>query len=187
MRFRKWIGQKRLRSFGAPIYIHWSVFAVVLVLAAISIESPIYAAVTMVSYLGIIAIHEIGHACVAQKRGYDVISIRIAFLHGRCEYEAPDYEWDEVAIAWGGVLAQLLVAAPILVIATLLDRVNLGYLGPIVVVLGYLNLVIALVNLVPAPGLDGATAWRIIPLLWEKRTFRRRRATERAGRKWKRR
>jgi Zn-dependent protease len=180
--FRKWVGLKRLRLFGAPIYIHWSVFAVVLALVAISFESPIYALVTILSYLGIIVMHECGHAFVARTRGYDVHSMRIGFLHGRCEYEAPEYEWDEVAIAWGGVVAQLLVAVPVLVLAQMSGR-DLGYLGPAIVILGYLNLMIALLNLAPAAGLDGEIAWRVIPLLRAKRNARR--ATERARRKWR--
>jgi Zn-dependent protease len=171
--------------FGAPVYIHWSVFAVVLVLAAFSLESPAYAAIAIASYLGIIVIHEFGHAFVARRRGLDVLSIRVGFIHGRCEHEASGSEWDEVAIAWGGVLAQLLVAVPILALASFLDRIDLGHFGPFVVMLGYLNFMIALVNLAPAAGLDGAVAWRVIPLLRAKRSSRS--ATERALQKWKRR
>jgi membrane-associated protease RseP (regulator of RpoE activity) len=185
MPFRKWYGLKNVRVFGAPIYIHWSVIAVVLVVAAISIESPAYAAITIASYLGIIAIHEFGHAFVAARRGFDVLSIRIGFIHGHCEHEAPSSEWDEVAIAWGGVIAQLLVAVPILALAGFLDRIDLGHFGPIVVMLGYLNCLIAMVNLAPAAGLDGAIAWRVIPLLRAKRNARS--AAERAMQRWRRR
>jgi Zn-dependent protease len=184
MRFRKWVGHKNARMFGAPIYIHWSVLAVILVLATISIESPAYAAIAIASYLGIIVIHECGHAFVVRRRGFDVLAIRIGFMHGRCEHEAPRSEWDEVAIAWGGVLAQLLVAVPILAVASVLNLTDLGHFGPVVVILGYLNILIAIVNLAPAAGLDGATAWRLIPLLRTKRISRS--ATERAQQRWKR-
>jgi Zn-dependent protease len=184
VRSRKWMGHKRLRIFGAPIYIHWSVLVVVCLLALSAIGSPVFAAIAISSYLGIIAIHECGHAFVAKRLGYQVYSIQIAFLHGRCEYAAPRQEWDGIAIAWGGVLAQLLIAIPVLILAGVLGQFEPSYLGPVVVMLGYLNLMIALVNLAPVRGLDGAIAWRIVPLLWTRK--RSRSATERAQRKWKR-
>ena len=183
MRFRKWTALRRLRVFGAPIYVHWSVFAAVLVLASLSIDSPIDAAVAVASYIAIIVIHEFGHAYVARRRGCEVLSIRIAFLHGQCEHEATGCEWDEAAIAWGGVLAQLLIAVPILTLAAVFNRSNFGYADPAIVFLGYLNLVMALLNLAPVAPLDGATAWRIIPLLRYKRSSRS--AKERAQRRWK--
>jgi hypothetical protein len=44
------------------------------------------------------------------------------------------------------------------------DR-NWGAWTPVIVILGYLNSVIAVVNLIPGDHSDGTTAWRIIPLL----------------------
>jgi membrane-associated protease RseP (regulator of RpoE activity) len=41
------------------------------------------------------------------------------------------------------------------------DFSQMGYMGPIIGVLGYLNIFIALMNLAPAHGLDGERAWRI--------------------------
>ena len=105
-----------------------------------------------------------GHALMARRLGYDVLSIRLAFCHGACEHEAPHTEADDVLIAWAGVLAQLAVAVPLLVIASIFDKQDLGYAGAAVGLLGYANLLVALVNLAPARGLDGATAWRVLPM-----------------------
>ena len=184
MRFRKWLRVKHLRAFGAPIYLHWSVLAAAVVIAALSVDSPVSAAVAVASYLAIIVIHEFGHAYVSKRRGYRVLAVRIAFLHGRCEFEAPDYEWDEVAIAWGGVLAQLLVAVPLIVLDTTFNPLRPGYLDSLIGILGYLNLIIAFLNLVPAAPFDGAKAWRVIPLMRAKRTARR--DTERVLQHWRR-
>jgi Zn-dependent protease len=184
MRFRKWLRVKRLCAFGAPIYLHWSVLAAAAVVAALSVDSPASAAVSVTSYLAIIVIHELGHAYVAKRRGHRVLAIHIAFFHGRCEYEAPDYEWDDVAIAWGGVLAQLLVAIPLIVLDFFLNPAKPNYLDSLIGILGYLNLIIALFNLVPATPFDGATAWRIVPLIRAKRTARR--DTERVLQHWRR-
>lgn len=93
----------------------------------------------------------------------------MAFLHGRCEYEMPDTQFEDALIAWGGVLAQLAIAVPILIVATVFGDRDRGYAGPAVAFLGYVNLLMALVNLTPAEGLDGHLAWRAIPLLWRNR------------------
>jgi Zn-dependent protease len=62
---------------------------------------------------------------------------------------------------------------PILIVATVFDDLDFGYAAPVIAFLGYVNLLIALCNLTPAPGLDGETAWRAVPLLL--RRWRRRR------------
>jgi Zn-dependent protease len=182
---QRWFQLRRARIFGARVYVHWSVFAVVLLLALVSLRSPIYAAISIASYLAVIVIHEMGHAWVARRLGYYVDAIRIGFFHGHCEGDAPHTESDHVLIAWGGVLAQLAVAIPILTVAKLSGDPDFGYAGPVVGILGYVNVVIALVNLAPAPGLDGHTAWRAIPLLWQWQ--RGPSTTKRSPSGWKRR
>jgi Zn-dependent protease len=171
---QKWLQLRRARILGARVYVHWSVFAVVLLLALVSLRSPIYAVISIASYLAVIVIHETGHAWVARRLGYYVDAIRIGFFHGQCESDAPHSESDHVMIAWGGVLAQLAVAVPILIVAKLSGEPDFGYAGPLVGILGQINLLIALVNLAPAPVLDGHIAWRAVPLLWQ---WQRARAT----------
>lgn len=185
MRFRKWYGHRRLRAFRAPVYVHWSVFAVAGVVALLSGDSPVHAAFAVVSYVAIIAIHESGHAWMARRRHYEVMSIRIAFFHGRCEIAAPDYEWDDVAIAWGGVLAQLAVAIPVLLLAKVVPSLVQTVVGPVIVILGGWNVLIAILNLMPAPGQDGQKAWRVFPLALD--WWRSRRTARRVLRKWTRR
>jgi Zn-dependent protease len=175
---KKWAQLRRIRILGARVYVHWSVLLVVALLAFISFQSPIHAAVSVLSYLGVITVHEIGHAVAARRLGYEVEAIHIAVLHGYCVLEAPQTELDAVQIAWGGVLAQLAVAVPVLTVAQVFPEYDFGYAAPAIAFLGYVNILIALVNLAPAPGLDGATAWRVIPLLGQ--WWRARRTTKRA-------
>jgi len=172
---KAWLELPGVRFAGAEIWIHWSVLAAVSFLLCMSLKSPIHAVVAISSYLGIIVIHEMGHAFAVRRLGYGVGAISIGFLHGVCEYEPPRSERDFVLIAWSGVLAQLAVAIPVLVLAAALPDADFGYLSPAIAFLGYVNLVVALFNLAPAPGFDGEIAWRVIPLMLRKRLGPRKR------------
>lgn len=177
MTWSKWFRVGKLRILGASVYAHWSVLVVVALLSAVSLSSPVHAAVAIASYLAIIVIHEFGHAFAARRLGYEVRAIRIAFLHGTCEMQAQESEGDEILIAWGGVTAQLVVAVPVLAVARMLDDRDFGYLAPAIVFLGYVNFLVALINLAPGAGLDGSTAWRVFPVLY--RRWKAKRATSR--------
>lgn len=174
----EWIRLRRVSVLGAPVWVHWSALLVVGLLLLISITSPIYAVVSIASYLSMITVHEAGHAFVARRLGYSVTGIRIGIIHGWCEHEAPEYESEDVLIAWGGAAAQLCIAIPVLVIAWAMGSRDLYYFGPVVAFLGYVNLLMALVNLAPAEGFDGQRAWRALPLLF--RWWRAKRSTQKA-------
>jgi Zn-dependent protease len=157
----------RSRWFGAKLYIHLSVIVVTVVVALAAIQNPAFAAVTLLSFFGVILLHEWGHAAVAHHFGYRVDSIWLATVHGRCEYEAPETQWERSLIAWGGVAAQLALGVPIIVIDSQWHR-SLGIFGPVVLILGYYSCIVVIFNLLPLKGLDGQVAWRIIPLLGKR-------------------
>jgi membrane-associated protease RseP (regulator of RpoE activity) len=163
---RAWTRLRKVYVFGAPVWVHWSALFVVGLLFFLSLTSPIYAAVSIASYLSIIAVHEAGHAYIARRLGYRVTGIHIGIIHGLCEHERPEYGLEDVLISWGGVAAQLCIAVPVLVIAWALGSRELYYFGPVVAFLGYVNLLVALANLAPAEGFDGKRAWRAVPLLF---------------------
>jgi Zn-dependent protease len=169
---RKWVLIGRIRSTHISLYAHWTVLLAALVFVAGAIQSPAYAAVALGSLIVLVIGHEAGHALIANRLGYDVEAIRFSLVHGACEFEAPDTEWDAVLIAWGGVAMQVAIAIPVLLVDAFW-RGSLGLFGPVVVILGYYSLVVAAFNLVPAEGLDGKEAWRIIPLLRSRAKARR--------------
>ena len=162
------------RWMGVPVALHWSAllpFGWCLlhrqnVLAALS---------SVLAFLVLMAVHELGHAVAARSRGFEVIGIRLYLLHGVCEVEAPEREEDDVFIAWGGVLAQLcLFVAALLVLqaASALLPGSAPVLQPVLFVFLHANLVIAAINLFPMAPLDGHRAWRVLPLLWRAATPR---------------
>jgi Zn-dependent protease len=165
MRLKKWHRMGGLRIFHAPVYVHSWVLIATAVICLAAFRDVLQAALLIACYLSVITLHEIGHAFVARRRGLEVLSISIGPLHGRCEFQAPENEWDEVLVAWGGVGVQLIVAIPILICEAIFPAFSAGPLGVVILVLGYVNLVIALFNLAPVRGMDGEIAWRIVPLL----------------------
>lgn len=163
--WRAWMRVQGVRVYGAPIFVHWSAMAVLGAVALIGLSNPVFALLFVASYLAVTVVHELGHAVVAHRLGYEIDSIGITAWHGWCRLQAPAYEWHDVLIAWAGVAAQLAMAVPALAIMLLLGERDWGYFTPVIVILGYLNVVIAAVNLIPGDRSDGTTAWRIIPLL----------------------
>jgi len=161
----RYIRINKLYVYGAPVYVYWSVLLVAAVIVVLGLKQPIHAAIATVSYFGIIFGHEFGHALFAKRLGYKVLSLRIGFFHGLCEYEAPNSERDAVIVAWGGVLTQLAIAIPVMMLAQVPMIQEVIYFGPIIVFLGYINALVALANLAPSPFLDGHLAWRAFPML----------------------
>lgn len=162
------------RFAGAPISLHWSAL-LAFPIAWAATQSVVAGLVGLFAYLTLIFVHELGHAVIARASGAEVISIELYWLHGLCRIEHPRSLGVSVAIAWGGVAAQflLLLFALILIKATtvVLGEIPL-VLRPLFVCWVLLNLPMIVGNLMPIEPLDGATAWRVIPMLW--RQVRRR-------------
>src|SRR5690606_34428003 len=112
-------------------------------------------------YFAMIVGHELGHAFVAHRLGYRVHGIAVTVWHGWCETTAPEYEWEDVLIAWGGVAVQFAMAVPAILLMVALGDRDWGYLTSVIVILGYLNPVVAIANLLPGELSDGTTAWRV--------------------------
>ena len=167
------------------IYVHWSVSLVLLVAVLGTFRNPSAAIFGFFSFGGLMLLHEIGHTLVAHRLGYDVFEIELYPFHGRVHYQAPWSRHDECLIAGGGVAAQIALAIPVIACLERFGYPKNDAMAAVLVILGPLNAIIAGVNLVPAPGLDGAHAWHLIPLairkLWDKR---HRRQTTRRQSNW---
>jgi len=175
-----------LRIFGARVYAHWSVLVAGLFVLIKSSGTVVMALVSIAAYFGMILLHEAGHAYFAKRQRLDRISIKLSAVHGVCTFEEPEYAEQDYVVAWGGIFAQLVVAVPLVVANAIFGLGNVDPFGPIIAILGYYSLLIVAFNLIPAPGLDGAKAWPLVPLLWRRwraKTFspaKRRRGKMRA-------
>ncbi|GAB3351731.1 zinc metalloprotease [Lysobacter tyrosinilyticus] len=158
------------RVYGAPVIVHWSV-ALALPLAWLSNRQIADAIAAFLAYFAIILVHEIGHASVARRHGFAVFALRIYPLHGICLCERPFLESQRIALAWGGVAAQALLIVGGIAIAGIASLASMplpSTLDTALMVWVVVNLMILLFNLWPVPPLDGATAWRVLPLIWKR-------------------
>jgi len=166
----------RLSVCGAPVHVNWAVLIAIGVLLVYSQGEGLQAITLILSYLGILFIHESGHALVANYLGYRPLNIYVGIFHGLCEYCLPYSRKHNAIIAWGGVLAQLAIAIPLIVLGQTTNISQLPGVGTVIVFLGYISAMVAFVNLAPSPALDGGKAWALIPILIEDWHLARKRA-----------
>jgi Zn-dependent protease len=122
-----------------------------------------------------VIIHELGHQRAAEWRRCRVIAIQIYPLHGSCLYESSRSQYDEVLIAWGGPVAQLIVAVPVVIFLKAFGSTSIDSLDIVLAVLGVFSPLLALFNLLPIRPLDGHKAWTILPLVWRRMKRRNQR------------
>ena len=112
--------------------------------------------------------HDLAHAIVARRRGVAVTSILVSFFGGSTPLDptSPDPRQD-VAIAASGPIASLGIALSLLGLMAAATALGDDYSAAagVLAVLVFLNLVLGVVNLVPAYPLDGGRivrdlAWR---------------------------
>jgi len=160
---------------GVDVYVHWTVLALAGLMILGTLHSPAVTLVGLVSYLSVLLIHETGHLLVAHRRHTEVFSIKLYPIFGITNFETPWSRLDHCLIAWGGVLAQAVVAIPLVVWVRLFGFTRFELINVVFAILGFFSVGIALFNLLPVPPLDGATAWGLFPALVERAWARRSR------------
>ncbi len=177
---RGYITLRRPRIFGTTLHIHWAALIAAGIMFGVMIRQPLDAALVVLSYFGVILLHEAGHALIAKKLGCRPSNIYLGIIHGLCEYQLPDSLKEDAMIAWGGVLAQAAVFVPLIVLSQTTALATVPFFGIPIALFGYMSLLVALLNLLPGRGLDGHLAWRLIPILL--RESRQRANAKRAAR-----
>jgi len=102
-----------------------------------------------------------------------VWSIELYPIWGITRFTVPYSRYDHCVIAWGGVTAQAIVAVPIVVLSETFGYTRFESLNTMLAMFGFFSLFVAAFNLIPAPPLDGAIAWSLVPELI-KRAIRTR-------------
>ena len=121
-----------------------------------------------ISFFLLVLVHELGHAACVRLYGYQVTSIEVNGLGGRCAWAGDPTAREAAVVAWGGVAAQgLLLVATLIVIAVLGPMP--WFLAGVAHVFTSVNAWLILVNLIPIPPLDGALAWTLLPMVAAER------------------
>jgi len=149
----------------APVFAHWSVLLAFPLGWAIE-KSLLGALVAQAAFLVLVLAHELGHAFMARRLHLPVYSLRLYAIHGTCAYGVPRREAQDILMAWGGICAQAVLFFLALALGKAFSLIG-GIprtLSPAFDVWVPINMLIAFCNLLPIPPLDGAKAWRFIPL-----------------------
>ena len=184
------IGVPVARLFGIEVRLQlgWVlVVALVAALAAVQVgqAEPTISAAVQWLLGGVVAagffvsalVHDLSHALVARRRGVEVKSLVISFFGGATPLDpASPKAGDELAIAVAGPAVSIGIGGALSLLATALGTGGEGTLlvvAQTIAVLGVLNLILGLVNVVPAYPLDGGRIVRAF--------FWRRAGSEKAG------
>lgn len=152
---------------GVPLRLHWSTAIGAFLFSGFRVE-----VVTWLAFVGLVLLHELGHAVVIVLAGAQVGRIDVSGIGGRCYWQGSVSPIRRACIAWGGVWAQLLALAGAGIAVAGAGRPADGPLRDLFYVLTFANGWLVILNLVPVAPLDGAQAWRLFPLLWRRRRER---------------
>jgi len=140
------------RVFGFPVEINLS-FLLLLAFVLLTWGGLAGVFVVLLAF-GSVLLHELGHALVARRLGVRVSGIELSFFGGAAKMEnIPRSAKDEIAIAAAGPAVSLVLGGAGLGLAAV-TGVSLFAL------LGWINLVIAGFNLIPALPMDGGRILR---------------------------
>jgi Zn-dependent protease len=158
------------RLSGIDLRVHWSFPVGALIFTRARFEPVLW-----LSFVAIIVVHELGHAAAVKASGFTVCGIDVTGLGGHCRFRGRGSDLETAWIAWGGVLAQMLLLLVVLIVRAIwgAPQSRAGLLASEAFV--GVNLWIAALNLVPMRPLDGADAWRLFGELersgWTLRGF----------------
>jgi membrane-associated protease RseP (regulator of RpoE activity) len=154
---------------GVKVFAHWSVLLIGAVILLGALEEPLLAVTVLAAYYGVILIHACGHLIAAQRKGCRVFSIELYPIWGITRFSEPHSYFDRCVIAWGGVVAQAIVALPLLIWAETSGYTRFQAINAILAILGFFSLTVAVFNLLPIRPLDGAIAWGLLPAFLKRR------------------
>ncbi len=148
---------------GIPIKVHISlvVLAALAVFQFRSLYGLVFAAGLVIS----IALHELGHSFIAIKKGCKVRQITLFFFGGAAQMESiPTRPKDELLMAITGPLVSVGLGISGIFLGRIIPLPAMG-IEPvrqlnIIELLGWLNIVLAIFNLIPAFPMDGGRVFR---------------------------
>lgn len=148
------------RVAGVPVRLHWTAPLGALVLSGFH-----WAPVRWLVVLGLIVVHELGHAAVVKAVRARATAIEVTGFGGLCWWEGEVTPIGRAAIAWGGVAAQLLLLWAALAVEALGWKPASEAAWQVWSTLTFSNAWLIAINLLPFSPLDGGEAWSLPVLL----------------------
>lgn len=173
------------RLKGVDVFVHWTVFLIAAAMIYATRRNPWVTLTAGVSWLSLLLLHECGHMIAARRTHTPVFSIELYPIFGFCRFEVPWSRFDHCVIAWGGVIAQLAVAAPIMLWVSAFGYTRFAPVNAVLGILGGYSLVVAVFNLLPVRPLDGSMAWRIVPEFIKRKKDRNKKKKKAASAGWR--
>lgn len=152
---------------GAPIRLHWSVILGVLFFGGLR-----FAPAFWLGFVLLILVHEFGHALLVRSFRLPVLEIAVHGFGGYCRHAPTQTRMQESVIAWGGVLGQAAAFAVTQLLVLVLGPPTTAFWFQLYGVFTTTNLLMMLINLIPIEPLDGAKAWPLFAMLWQRRSAR---------------
>lgn len=150
---------------GVPVRAHWTLPLGALLLSGGRLAPGIWLGVLLV-----VALHEAGHAFFVHRFRLVNLGVDLTGFGGRCRWAGYPSEVERAAIAWGGVLAQLALLLPAVVVAWLLPPLGSPFVTQLLDAFTRINAILIAINLLPIPPLDGAEAWPLFKHLARARS-----------------
>jgi Zn-dependent protease len=166
------------RFSGIDVKVHWTFLLLLAFFAFLgyqtsgSLLGALTATLVIVALFICVLLHEFGHSLVAQRLGLEIKSITLLPIGGVSNLESlPEKPADEVKITLAGPLVNVVLAPIFFGLGLLLGAVprvpsdpftGIVSVGEFLFYLGYVNVVLALFNLIPAFPLDGGRILRAI-------------------------
>jgi Zn-dependent protease/CBS domain-containing protein len=166
------------RFSGIDVKVHWTFLLLLAFFAFIgyqtsgSLAGALTPTITIVALFLCVLLHEFGHSLVAQRLGIEIHSITLLPLGGVSNLESlPEKPSDEVKITLAGPLVNVVLAPIFFGVGLLFGAVprmpadlfmGIGSVGQFFFYLAYLNVVLAVFNLIPAFPLDGGRVLRAL-------------------------
>src|ERR1700710_945628 len=152
------------RIFGIKVGVHWSVLVIAALLAygltggVGDVQLWIVALLAVVVFLGSLLAHELAHSIIARRNGMQVTGITLWLLGGVAQLGGPmPSAGAELRIAAAGPATSLGLGAVFFLLAV--AGAASGVVSSLVVSaigwLAFVNVVLAVFNLIPAAPLDG--------------------------------
>lgn len=158
-----------------PVAMHWTVllaFAWMYLVFWNVLDALIASAALFVLLMA----HAFGHVAVLRRHKVGVFGIRLYGVHGEVDHGYTSRA-QSIAVAWGGIAAQVALLAPALALSYFAPPVEspvlATLLGPVLLVFTKVNVFLIIVALLPIGPFDGHDAWEALP--WLRTRMRRRR------------